>query len=74
MHFVNYNHSSQQLRGAVNAVQYDSCCWAAQLIWEHNLYINQVQDDIIRLAFIFKGLTTFGSTAGDKVDSRLYFE
>ncbi len=74
MHFVNYNHTSQQLRGAVNALQYDSCCWAAQLIWEHNLYINQVQDDIIRLAFIFKGLTTFGSTAGDKVDSRLYFE
>lgn len=74
LHFVNYNHSSQQLRGSVNAIQYDSCCWASQLIWEHNLYINQVQDDIIRLAFIFKGLTTFGSTAGNKVDSRLYFE
>jgi LPS-assembly protein len=79
MHFMNYNHSSKQLRNAVNAVQYDSCCWAAQLIWERNhydqqSYLNQGQDDIIRLAFIFKGLTTFGSTAGDKVDSRLYFE
>lgn len=74
LHFVNYNQSANQLRGAVNALQYDSCCWASQLIWEHNLYINGVQDDIIRLAFIFKGLTTFGSTADDKVDSRLYFE
>lgn len=74
MHFANYNHSSRQLRGAVNALQYDNCCWAAQLIWEHNLYINQVQDDIIRLAFIFKGLTTYGSGVDDKIDSRLYFE
>jgi LPS-assembly protein len=74
MHFINYNNTANQLRGSVNAVQYDSCCWASQLIWEHNLYINNIQDDIIRLAFIFKGLTTFGSTAGDKVDSRLYFE
>lgn len=74
MHFINHNNTASQLRGAVNAVQYDSCCWASQLIWEHNLYINNIQDDIIRLAFIFKGLTTFGSTAGDKIDSRLYFE
>ena len=74
MHFINYNNTASQLRGSVNAVQYDSCCWASQLIWEHNLYINNIQDDIIRLAFIFKGLTTFGSTAGDKIDSRLYFE
>jgi LPS-assembly protein len=74
LHFINYNNTASQLRGSINAVQYDSCCWASQLIWEHNLYINNIQDDIIRLAFIFKGLTTFGSTAGEKVDSRLYFE
>jgi LPS-assembly protein len=74
LHYVNYNNTVKQLRGAINAVQYDSCCWAGQLIWEHNIYINEVQDDIIRLAFIFKGLTTFGSTASEKVDSRLYFE
>ena len=74
MHFVNYNNTSEQMRGAVHAVQYDNCCWGAQLIWEHNQYLNNVQSDIIRLAFIFKGLTTFGSTADSKIDSRLYFE
>ncbi len=74
LHFANLNQTSDQMRSAIHAVQYDSCCWGAQLIWEHNLYINDVGSDIIRLAFIFKGLTTFGSLADQKIDSRLYFE
>lgn len=74
LHFVNYNNSTEQVRSSLHAIQYDSCCWASQLIWEKNQYINQVQDDIIRFAFIFKGLTTFGSKADNRVDSRLYFE
>jgi len=74
LHFVNYNNTTEQVRSSLHAIQYDSCCWASQLIWEKNQYINQVQDDIIRFAFIFKGLTTFGSKADNRVDSRLYFE
>ncbi len=74
LHFVNYNNTSEQVRSSLHAIQYDSCCWASQLIWEKNQYINQVQDDIIRFAFIFKGLTTFGSKADNRIDSRLYFE
>lgn len=74
MHYINYNHTSDQLRSATNAVEYDACCWASQLIWEHEEYINGVPNDIIRLAFIFKGLTTFGKPADSRVDNRLYFE
>ncbi len=74
LHFANYNYTTDQIRSAIHAVQYDSCCWGAQLIWEHNLYLNDLGNDIIRLAFIFKGLTTFGSLADQKIDSRLYFE
>lgn len=82
LHYVNYNHTEQQFRSSIHALQYDSCCWAAQLVWEQGEYLdrnrnNQLQtrtDNAIHLAFIFKGLTTYGSRIDDRINSRLYFE